>query len=207
MIDIHCHLLPGIDDGPTSVEASISLAKALVADGVTHAVCTPHVFPGRFENRRSSIEGDFVPFAALLARLNIPLSLSWAGEVRLTPESLDLLAMDELPFLGKVKESHTMLLELPDGQIPVGAERFVDRLLKHHIRPVIVHPERNRALIDEPDRLEDFVDMGCFVQLTASSVTGHFGSRVQAASRAFSHDVGGCMAEAALRSRGLASLD
>lgn len=185
MIDIHCHLLPGIDDGPTTLEGSLQLAQALVADGIRHVVCTPHVFPGRFENRRSNIEEEFDRLVGQLGKAGIPLSLSWAGEVRLTPEALDLLAMDELPYLGQVKGSHTMLLELPDGQVPVGAERFIDRLIKHHIRPVIVHPERNRALIDEPDRLEDFIDMGCFVQLTASSVTGHFGIRVQAASRAF----------------------
>ena len=54
MIDIHCHLLPGIDDGPPNLEAALALAQALVADGITHVIATPHVFPGRFENRRSS---------------------------------------------------------------------------------------------------------------------------------------------------------
>jgi protein-tyrosine phosphatase len=185
MIDIHCHLIPGIDDGPTTYAESFQLAQALVADGVTHVVCTPHVFPGRFENRRSSIQDDFAVLQRRLAEDGVALSLSWAGEVRLTPEALDLLAIHELPFLGQLKDEHTMLLELPDGQIPMGADQFVDRLIRHRIRPVIVHPERNRALIDDPDKLEDFVDMGCFVQLTASSVSGHFGSRVQAAAQAF----------------------
>ncbi len=185
MIDIHCHLLPGIDDGPTTMGGSLELAEALVADGIKHVVCTPHVFPGRFENRRSNIEEEFQRLSLQLKRAEIPLGLSWAGEVRLTPEVLDLLARDELPFLGEVNGARTLLLELPDGQVPVGADRFVDLLIKNRIRPVIVHPERNRALIDEPDRLEDFIDMGCFVQLTASSVSGHFGARVQAASRAF----------------------
>lgn len=185
MIDIHCHLIPGIDDGPTDVPGALQLAQALVADGVRHVVCTPHVFPGRFENRASNISEEFDKLVRALAEHKIPLGLSFAGEVRLTPEVLELLARNELPFLGQVNGAHTMLLEMPDGQVPVGAERFVDKLLSHHIRPVIVHPERNRALIDEPDRLEDFVDMGCFVQLTASSVTGHFGSKVQAAARVF----------------------
>jgi protein-tyrosine phosphatase len=156
-----------------------------VADGITHVVCTPHVFPGRFENRRSSIQEDFAVLQRRLAEDGVALSLSCAGEVRLTPEALDLLARDELPFLGELRDERTMLLEFPDGQVPMGADRFVDRLIRHRIRPVIVHPERNRALIDDPDKLEDFIDMGCFVQLTASSVSGHFGARVQASAQAF----------------------
>lgn len=184
MIDIHCHLLPGIDDGPPDLETALQLARALVADGVKHVVCTPHVFPGRFENRRSNIVDECMAFRQRLREANITLSLSCAGEVRLTPEVLELLERDELPFLGEQPDGYrTMLLEMPDGQVPVGAHRFVERLLDQRIRPVIVHPERNRAVIDDPDKIEDFVDQGCAVQLTASSVTGHFGSRVQATAR------------------------
>lgn len=181
MIDIHCHLLPGIDDGPPDLGSALQLARALLADGIKHVVCTPHVFPGRFENRRSNIADDCVAFRQRLREAGISLSISCAGEVRLTPEVLSLLDRDELPFLGQQLDGYrTMLLEMPDGQIPVGAHRFVERLLQQTIRPVIVHPERNRAVIDDPDRLEDFVDMGCAVQVTASSVTGHFGDRVHA---------------------------
>lgn len=183
MIDIHCHLIPGIDDGPATLESALALARALVEDGMRHVVCTPHVFPGRFENRRSTIELEFQRFAAQLKAAGIDLSLSWAGEVRLTPEVLPLLDLDELPFLGASATERTLLLEMPDGQIPVGAERFVKLLIERGIKPVIVHPERNRGVIDEPDRMEDFVDMGCYLQLTAGSLTGHFGSRVEKTAR------------------------
>jgi hypothetical protein len=101
MIDIHCHLLPGIDDGPPTLEAALALAHALVQDGITQVVCTPHVFPGRFENRRSSISDEFDAFAAQVAAAGLPLRLLWAGEVRLTPEVLDLLPRQELPYLGR----------------------------------------------------------------------------------------------------------
>ena len=90
MIDLHCHLLPGIDDGPPTLEAALALARDLVLDGMSHVVCTPHVFPGRFENRSSSIEEDFARFIGAIESAGIPLALSWAGEVRLTPEVLDL---------------------------------------------------------------------------------------------------------------------
>lgn len=180
MIDIHCHLLPGIDDGPPDDAAALALARALVDDGVTQVVCTPHVFPGRYENRRSSIADEFDRFAALLEASGILLPLRYAGEVRLTPEVLDLLPRHELPWLGRENGRYTMLLEMPDGQIPLGADRFVRLLLDRGVRPVIVHPERNRAVMDDPARIEPLVRMGCALQLTAGSLLGDFGPRAQA---------------------------
>lgn len=180
MIDIHCHLLPGIDDGPPTLEAALALAQGLVADGIRHVVCTPHVFPGRFENRRSSIEDVFDDFAAVLRGAGLPLGLSWAGEVRLTPEILELLPRNELPWLGEVDGFKTMLLEMPDGQVPLGADRLVAHLLSQRIRPVLVHPERNRGVMERPERLRPFVNMGCYVQLTAGSLVGQFGAKAQA---------------------------
>ena len=184
MIDIHCHLLPGIDDGPPTVEAAMALACALVEDGVTQVVCTPHVFPGRFENRRSSIADDFLRFSALIEDAGLQLELLWAGEVRLTPEVLDLLRLQELPLLGQVGSTKTMLLELPDGQVPLGAEQFVRRLMTAGIRPVVAHPERNRMVMDHPERIRSLVDEGCALQLTAGSLLGDFGQRAQATAQA-----------------------
>lgn len=180
MIDIHCHLLPGIDDGPATVEAALALTKACIDDGITHAVLTPHVFPGRFENWRTSIAEEHARFAELLAASGMALQLSWAGEVRLTPEVLELLARDELPFLGTVGGFRTLLLEMPDGQVPLGALNFVRRLMAEKVRPVIVHPERNRGVMEKPERLRAFVDEGCYVQVTAGSLVGQFGARAQA---------------------------
>lgn len=179
MVDIHCHLLPGIDDGPPTLEAALALANALVADGMLHVVCTPHIFPGRFENRRSSIQDEFERFAGVLEAAGLPLALSWAAEVRLTHEVLDLLAVGEIPFLGPSDGLSTMLLEMPDGQVPLGAERFAQRLLQMGVRPVIVHPERNRGVMERPDKLRAFVEDGCLVQITAGSLVGQFGANAQ----------------------------
>ena len=184
MIDIHCHLLPGIDDGPATPEAAMALAHALVEDGITHVVCTPHVFPGRFENRRSSIGEDFIKFTQLLQHAGLPLDLLWAGEVRLTPEVLDLLPLHELPFLGQDAGRKFMLLEMPDGQIPLGAAQFVRRLMAAGIRPVIAHPERNRMVMDQPERMQGLVEEGCALQLTAGALMGDFGPRARTAARA-----------------------
>ena len=172
MIYIHCHLLPGIDDGPRDEAEALMLAQALVQDGVTHVVCTPHVFPGRYANNRRSIAEAFAAFRRRLLEADIDLGLSFAGEVRLGPEVIALLERDEIPFLGVQSDGRkTMLLELPDGQIPVGADRLVDRLLNHGVRPIIVHPERNRMVMDDPRRMTAFARMGCRMQLTAASLS------------------------------------
>ena len=183
MIDIHCHLLPGIDDGPALLEQSLELAHALTLDGVQLAVCTPHVFPGLHDNRRSSIEIEHRKLEAQLRVHGIDLQLAWAGEVRLTPEIIELQQLDELPFLGQSDGYHNMLLEMPDGQVPLGADKLVSHLFRCGIRPVLVHPERNRGVMENPDRLRPFVRMGCAVQLTAGSLLGDFGSRAQAAAQ------------------------
>ncbi len=179
MIDIHCHLLPGIDDGPADAKAALALAQALVSDGITQVVMTPHVFPGRFENRRSSIVDEQQAFLALMQETGLKLDILWAGEVRLTPEVLDLLVIDELPFLGRTGNLRNLLLEMPDGQVPLGALNFVRHLLAARIRPVIAHPERNRGVMDKIDRLEPLLDAGCVAQVTAGSLVGQFGVRAQ----------------------------
>ncbi len=181
LIDLHCHLLPGIDDGPQTLDEAIALAKALVEDGVTHVVATPHVFPGRYDNKRSTIAVEYARFRGRLDELAIPLSTSFAGEVRLTPEVLDWLVMGELPFLaGEAVHQgapKAILLEMPDSQVPLGADRFCEVLVKQGITPVIAHPERNRGIVERPEQIRRFVEAGCQLQLTAASVIGQFGSR------------------------------
>ena len=184
MIDLHCHLLPGIDDGPATLEDALELARALVADGVRHVVATPHVFPGRNDNKRSSISAEHARFVQALGAFSIPLTLSFAGEVRLTPEVLEWLAEDELPFLAgdaahAGKAPKVLLLEMPDGQVPMGADRFCDHLLRQGITPLIAHPERNRGVVERLDRIRPFIEAGCKVQVTAASLLGEFGSRAE----------------------------
>ena len=183
MIDIHCHILPAVDDGPQNLDDALALARACVDDGIHHVVLTPHVYLGRHPNTRSSISAACEAFRSQLVKAQVPLSVTSAGEVRLMPEVLDLLARDELPFLGCSAGRRNLLLELPDGQIPLGAERFTHRLLREGVRPVIVHPERNKAVMDQPQRVQSFVDAGCLLQLTAGSLLGHFGARAQTVSR------------------------
>ena len=179
MIDLHSHLLPGIDDGASSMEEALSLARIAVADGVTHMVLTPHVHPGRFDNHAQSIQPVFEAFETALVDADIKLSVKPAGEVRLSAEVLGMCASNQLPFLGEWDGKRVMLLELPHSHIPPGSDKLVKWLLDRDILPMIAHPERNKGVMSDIAKLAPFLEMGCLFQLTAMSVTGEFGSQAK----------------------------
>jgi len=181
MIDLHCHFLPGIDDGPETMDQALDLARAAVADGITHSVLTSHVHPGQFPNQRSNLEGAIAEFSAQLAQANIALSVGLGGEARLCPELLDLIAQDQVPFLGEVAGYRILLLEFPYQLIPVGSLRFINSLFELKIRPLIAHPERNKAIMVNPDKVREFAQTGCWLQLTSGSLVGRFGPQVELA--------------------------
>jgi protein-tyrosine phosphatase len=184
MIEIHAHLLPGIDDGPETLQDSLALAQAFVNDGVRHVVATPHVFPGRFNNTRTTIEHAVEQFQKELLANEIDLAVQVAGEVRLSEDVIALFEQEELPYLGELEGYRTLLLELPDGQIPLGTDKLVAWLIKRGVRPVIAHPERNRVVRDRPEAAKELLDMGCLLQITAGALTGQFGSKVQQSAQA-----------------------
>jgi protein-tyrosine phosphatase len=180
MIDLHCHLLPGIDDGPDTLEQSLELCRIAVADGISHAVVTPHIHPGRWENTRASIQQQCQALQEALADSNIPLQLGFAAEVRLTDQIMQQIADNEIPFYGEVDGYRIMLLEFPHGQMIPGSEKLARWLLNQGIRPMIAHPERNKQLMKDAAQLEPFLELGCWLQITAGSVIGGFGEKAQA---------------------------
>lgn len=177
MIDLHSHLLYSVDDGASTLEESLELARMAVADGIHTSVLTPHIHPGRYRNRRSGLLSKVLKFQGELDQAGIPLQLRLGGEVRLSIESLELILEGEVPFLGSVGGYRIMLLEFPHQMIPVGSQQFIEKLLAMKIRPLIAHPERNKAVMAQPDRIRIFVDSGCWLQVTAGSVAGRFGEQ------------------------------
>jgi protein-tyrosine phosphatase len=176
VIDLHSHLLYSVDDGADTLEESLALARIAVADGIRVMALTPHIHPGRYGNVRSELLDKVATFQNQLRDHGIPLEVRLGGEVRLSMESLELLLEDEVPFLGTLDGYRIMLLEFPHQLIPVGSQQFIDKLLQMNIRPLIAHPERNKAVMAKPERLLSFVDAGCWLQITAGSITGHFGA-------------------------------
>ncbi len=179
MIDLHCHMLPGIDDGAQTIDEALELAHAAVANGIKRCVLTPHMHEGRYANNRSSLLPEFEQFRDTLRESGVDLEIGLAAEVRIGFEILGWLKNGEIPFLGKHDGKDVMLLELPHDQIPVGADKLAARLLADGIQPLIAHPERNKHVIRNLDAINPFVEMGCLLQVTAGSVAGAFGPPAQ----------------------------
>ena len=175
MIDLHCHLLPGVDDGPQTMEESIALAAHAVRSGIVRAVITPHVHAGRYSNELASIKADLDRFRTELRRRKIPLQVGLGAEVRLGEEIIPMVMEERIPFIGARDGYRIMLLELPHSHVPVGADKFVGWLLKRKIRPLIAHPERNKDVLHDISKITPLVSMGCWLQVTAGSVAGKFG--------------------------------
>ncbi|MGH1373378.1 MAG: tyrosine-protein phosphatase [Cellvibrionaceae bacterium] len=179
MLDLHCHLLPKIDDGPKDMAAALDLARQAVADGVTHSVVTPHIHHGRWENSIAGISAAVDEFRLALADASIPLTIDFAGEVRIGPEILSMLPNGEIPFLGEWDGKRVMLLEMPHSHILPGTEKIVAWLLKHDVLPMIAHPERNKDVMRKLEKLDQLIELGCLFQVTAGSVAGQFGDLAQ----------------------------
>jgi len=188
VIDISCHLLPGFDDGPGSMDEALALAAALVDDGVTTVLATPHVVAHRHGQARTTIRSAHARLSDAIAAAQLPLTVRSAGTVRLDAGVLDLLAADELPWLGGDAGPRTLLLELPESPsgdaLPAETEALIAALRSHRITPVLAHPERHPAVIARPDALAPLMAQGCMVQLTAGSLVGQFGPEVQDAAGA-----------------------
>lgn len=177
MIDLHCHLLPGLDDGPASVEDSLAMARAAVSAGISGVVCTPHQFDGRYANPRRRVLEAVESFRAALAREKIPLEIRPGAEVRLHPELIGRLDRGEILTYGDA--GRAILVELPHEAVPPGARELIFQLRLKGLTVVLAHPERNRVFLAEPERLEEFAGGGIVLQVTADSLEGGFGPDVK----------------------------
>jgi protein-tyrosine phosphatase len=176
MIDLHCHMLPGIDDGPETMDESLALAKLAVEKGITHSVLTPHIHPGRWDNEALSIRSSMETFKNALTDHSIGLKVGMSGEMRVGLEALQMVAKHQVPFLGKWGSNYVVLLEMPHSHIPMGMKQMIQWLMQRNIRPLIAHPERNKDVLRRLDKIQPLVDAGCLFQVTAGSIAGRFGS-------------------------------
>lgn len=179
MIDVHCHLLPGIDDGPGSMDESLELARVAVEHGITHSIVTPHIHPGRWDNEALSIRSAMDSYKRALSDANIPLKVGMSGEMRVSLEALQMVANHQVPFLGKWGGNYVVLLEMPHSHIPTGIEKMIQWLNQRNIRPLIAHPERNKDVLRKLEKIQPLIDMGCLFQITAGSIAGKFGSKAR----------------------------
>lgn len=182
MLDLHAHILPGIDDGPATLADALALLDAMAADGVQHVVATPHIYPGVYDNTYEGIQATFDTLRREAAAREVPMTFSWAAEVRLCVEMLEWFQDGRLPTYSRGSSGVPgVLLELPDGSIPLGADKLVGKLVQLGLQPLIAHPERNRAVMEDVGRVEALRSRGAKLQVTAASLLGEFGERAEAA--------------------------
>lgn len=181
MIDLHCHILPGVDDGAKNIEDSIDMAKLAVKEGITHILATPHHKNRSWNNEKNEVISLVQNVQERLNEENIKLTLFPGQEVRIYGELLKDIKEDKILFVDEMNQY--LLIEFPTENIPNYTERLFYDLSSEGIIPIIVHPERNREIIEHPNRLKSLVDKGALAQLTAASFTGGFGKKIQKTSK------------------------
>jgi protein-tyrosine phosphatase len=173
MIDLHCHILPGIDDGSRSWDESVEMARIAAADGITDIVATPHITPGLYDNTTASISALVFELANRLATAGIPIRLHVGADIRVEPDVVSGVEAATIPVLGK--RIRYLVAELPSQMMPPNIRELVYALQLRQIIPIVTHPERHAAMQQDPGLLRQLVEAGALAQVTAGSLTGEFG--------------------------------
>jgi protein-tyrosine phosphatase len=176
MIDLHCHMLPGIDDGAPDLATALEMARIAVADGIQVVACTPHIYPGMYENTATGIRQEVERFRLRLAEADIPLQLTYGADTHLAPDLLARMRAGEVPTLHGTRY---FLLEPPHHVAPPRLEEFVFNLLAAGYVPIITHPERLSWISSHYTIFRNMAEHGAWMQITAGSLTGRFGEQVQ----------------------------
>lgn len=174
MIDLHCHMLPGIDDGSKSLEMSLAMARMATDDGITITACTPHIYPGLYMNDTAGIQAARDALQRALDEAGIPLQLTIGADVHLVPGLIEGLRGGTVPSLHGTRY---LLLEPAHHVAPPHFQESVFQLVAEGYVPVITHPERLTWVEDHYPVFADLVRQGAWMQVTAGSLTGVFGSR------------------------------
>ncbi|MEH7111499.1 CpsB/CapC family capsule biosynthesis tyrosine phosphatase [Neobacillus niacini] len=176
MIDLHCHILPGVDDGAQSLADSIAMARKAVEQGIHTIVATPHHLNNAYENPKRQILARVEELNQQLHNENIELKVLPGQEVRIHGEMIEgYLAGEILP----VNHTPYVLVEFPSNHVPRYTEKLFYELQVNGLIPVIVHPERNQEIIERSDLLYQLVKKGALTQITAASVCGDFGKKIK----------------------------
>jgi protein-tyrosine phosphatase len=173
MVDIHCHILPGLDDGAESLDVAREMAEMAIADGITHVIGTPHAsqshafVPELIKQRRDELQALFEGRLVLATGCDFHLSFENLQEIRHQPKRFTL------------NQKNYLLVEFADFSIPPALDQSLHELQLAGLTPIITHPERNPLIRAQPERLFRWLRQGCYVQVTAQSLLGKFGTGAQ----------------------------
>lgn len=175
MIDIHSHILPGIDDGAKDLDEAVAMCRASYDDGITTIVATPHAHDSVHPTHQLDFLKEKVE--ELRKALGGTPNIALGCELRITHDIVNQVCIARTaPTIGS---GPYILVEFPHYVVPAGSQRVFFELLTHDVRPIVAHPERNRTFMAEPERFYEMVDNGVLGQIDSGSVTGQFGSKVK----------------------------
>ena len=170
MVDVHCHILSGMDDGARTFDESVAMAEMAIADGITHVVATPHA--------SNEYRFDFAAVQKATAELQRAvgdrLEIASGCDFHLSAENIAALKRNAAPFC--IHQKTYLLIEFNDFSIPPALDQTVYEIQLAGVRPIVTHPERNGIIRTHQERLETWIRNGSYGQVTACSLTGSFGA-------------------------------
>lgn len=177
MIDIHCHLIPNIDDGPRSWEESLEMAEMASQDGIEIAVSTPHWIQGTgWQPSPDRVKEKVRELNERIKDNGISLKVLPGMEIAISENLAELVSSGKVLMLG---EGHCILIETPFVSLPYGIRDIIVNLKAMNIHPILAHPERSQEIQRNPKRIMELVKAGAHIQITAGSLCGCFGEQAK----------------------------
>lgn len=176
MIDLHTHILPRLDDGPDTFSEAVEICKQSWQQGVSTLVATPHLFHPKHHCQVTELQQFTALLNEVLEKHCIQLRVLPGCEIHVNRDLANHYLQRRIIGLNN---SRYALLEFPVDYLPSGYQEIIYELQLHNLVPILAHPERNKAFLTQPDLLQELIEKGCLVQITASSITGLWGKSVQ----------------------------
>lgn len=177
MIDLHSHILPSLDDGAVDEAQSIEMMRAAIDEGITIVAATPHHQNGEYNNEREVILAGVKRLNDLAEEHQLNIKIVPGQEIRLYGEIERDYEDQKLVTIGD--NTRYILIEFSNRHVPRYTEQLFYDLQLQGLKPIIVHPERNLEIMASPEKLMKLIEKGALVQVTAGSITGHFGKKIQ----------------------------
>lgn len=181
MIDIHCHLLPGLDDGARNLEEGLRMAEIAVLEGIDEIIATPHTYNGVFVNLPDTILKSVQTMQQALDCRSIPVKVHPGAEIYFDYKIIERINTNKIITMGG--QGKYLLLELPALHVPLFTDEVLEQLIMKGYIPVLAHPERNQSLRDNPERIVEWIKRGILIQITVDSMWGKWGNQVRAFSK------------------------
>lgn len=184
MIDLHCHILPGIDDGPPTLKEALKMAGIAASDGIEKAIATPHLFRGDFVYEDLSlIDTECQKLNRSIKESNIPLEVFPGAEVHISHNLINEIRKNRKHLV--LNQSSYMFVEFPVNHVYSRIKRLFSDLKHEEIIPIITHPERNSVFIYNPNLLYELISAGALSQANSGSLNGVYGKDVEEAAFRF----------------------